>query len=1213
MITGKNMGNSEKNNLAGIPETDEPTPPDGLTDGSATKWIYSRIDEVAKNCRKIYFIYLGLLSYALLTVFTTPSQNLFLGQNVLLPLVKAPVSLHYFLILTPLIAIGIFIYSQLYLLKLNKLIAYAIKTCSNANPNCPKRQGPKCHIYNICEEHRNRLYPWMIIFGKYAKKSFAGKLQIFFVKFSLWAFLPMVLISFSLFVVKKHDSNLSHYLLTITLIGTCVVFAFLRYFQHPEKEISNRPKTRGSVTFLIVVLVAVIFLFFLSKKANEGTVWLAENPWSPDAAWSTKILRHFSLVDLRHKKLTREPAGKQKYDVPYWLNLEGTHLEGANLSSSNLTKANLMRSSLKNAYLHGAILDNADFEQADLDFAVLRDANLKDANLYGAQLCDSDLSSASLQGAMLSNADLRNADLQDANLRGARLAKSNLLFADLRQTKEITIDQLKEALNWNLAKYSPDLIKSLGLPPKHNKNVKEKNLEEYVLMGANLKRADLSEARLKGTILKDADLQWADLRGVEVENLDKEELLRAKNYKLAYYSKEWLAELDLPPDHNDRVKNSSLKNYPLQEADLRNANLHGANLKGAKLHKAQLLDADINGADLSQADLSGADLQEASLRSTNLSNTNLRGANLKNADLSGANLREADLTEANLQGTDLRGIKKITIDQLHSARNCKLALYSRELIIILGLHPNHNDRVANQNFKNYNFKGANLQDADLQGANLSEAQLQNADLRNTILTETDLTEAKLDAADIRGAKLNAANLEKAELVKADLQGVDFWQTNLRSANLSDANLSKAELNEADLKGAILHNADLSEVKLFNANLQYADLRDAKKITRDQLETARNYKLAFYSLPINESLGLPINHADNINERNFSGYDFAELNLRGADFSGVDLRGANLKDADIQYADFIKAKNITKYQLLSARNCKLALYSQELLKIFGLRPHHNENVAEKDFKSYNFSNANLQKADFHKANLKSADFSNANLQGADLRNANLQESKLSDADLRGADLTRADLKYANLTQIDHFEEINLKKAKNWNLAYYDAQLFESLGLPKDHNNKIRNKNFRGYNLVGATLKGADLEDADFVDVILRKADLREANLKNAKLMGANLESANLQKAQLREAKLMRAILDYADLIQADLKEAIFNNASLREADLSGANLSGAEFIGTNLQGADLRGILYSDYKQFIHVETLYQTKMDESLMTQIESEYPSLFKKPVLTN
>jgi uncharacterized protein YjbI with pentapeptide repeats len=85
---------------------------------------------------------------------------------------------------------------------------------------------------------------------------------------------------------------------------------------------------------------------------------------------------------------------------------------------------------------------------------------------------------------------------------------------------------------------------------------------------------------------------------------------------------------------------------------------------------------------------------------------------------------------------------------------------------------------------------------------------------------------------------------------------------------------------------------------------------------------------------------------------------------------------------------------------------------------------------------------------------------------------------------------------------------------------------------------------------------------------------------------------------------------ACLREADLKEAILNKASLQEVYLRGADLRSAELLGTNFQGADLRGILYSDYKQFINVETLYQAKMDENLMVQIERGDPGLLKKPL---
>ncbi len=118
----------------------------GKADKLAPDWIYDNIDEVAKNSRKIYFIYISLLSYSLLTIATTPVQDFFLGQDVILPLINATVPLQYFIILIPLMALGLFIYNQLYLVKVNKLINFAIQECSEANPDCIKKRGKECNI-----------------------------------------------------------------------------------------------------------------------------------------------------------------------------------------------------------------------------------------------------------------------------------------------------------------------------------------------------------------------------------------------------------------------------------------------------------------------------------------------------------------------------------------------------------------------------------------------------------------------------------------------------------------------------------------------------------------------------------------------------------------------------------------------------------------------------------------------------------------------------------------------------------------------------------------------------------------------------------------------------------------------------------------------------------------------------------------------------------
>ncbi len=60
----------------------------------------------------------------------------------------------------------------------------------------------------------------------------------------------------------------------------------------------------------------------------------------------------------------------------------------------------------------------------------------------------------------------------EANLFGAKLQG-----ADLREATGFTAFQVKLAKNWELALYSDDFLKELGLPPDHNEEVKKKLAE----------------------------------------------------------------------------------------------------------------------------------------------------------------------------------------------------------------------------------------------------------------------------------------------------------------------------------------------------------------------------------------------------------------------------------------------------------------------------------------------------------------------------------------------------------------------------------------------------------------------------------------------------------------------------------------------------------------------------------------------------------------
>jgi len=99
------------------------------------------------------------------------------------------------------------------------------------------------------------------------------------------------------------------------------------------------------------------------------------------------------------------------------------------------------------------------------------------ADLVGANLQEAALRGANLQKAVLFGANLQEADLAGANLQEAALRVANLQGAKLRGAEGLTASQVMAAYNWELAIYSDDFLKKLGLKPDHNERVKKKLAE----------------------------------------------------------------------------------------------------------------------------------------------------------------------------------------------------------------------------------------------------------------------------------------------------------------------------------------------------------------------------------------------------------------------------------------------------------------------------------------------------------------------------------------------------------------------------------------------------------------------------------------------------------------------------------------------------------------------------------------------------------------
>ncbi len=619
-------------------------------------------------------------------------------------------------------------------------------------------------------------------------------------------------------------------------------------------QLSGTLVTVGHFSILIGVILFIISAENREDKATEDT-WKLINSVGKEVVTNSGRIDALQLLN-RGCNPNYKPWGVIN-DIPLirgffpdCIDLVGLNVSNANLNKIDLQHGQLSQAAFEKAQLQaanfsGANLQSSKFNEATLNRAIFNDAKLMGANLAGASLINARLKEADLSKADLSYADLRGADLRGANLLDTETEEANFKGAIFdSSTQSITPD------------FHKDLLKR-GAYFIDCKKVKDANLKEVDLKGidlsdtnfanANLERANLAETILSGANLEDANLTQANLRGANLNGVSYNSETTFTNaiydeFTVRSPSINWLLIHGINKTKAYKIEaNANLKNALLANANLRNADLSHAILTGADLRKA-----DLRGADLTHTVLGGAILTNALYDiKTKLpekfkkvfenekvykidTDSHLNGADLSGQNLEDVNLAYAKLKKADLKKTNLNGAK---------------------------------------------LKGANLTDADLNEATLIKANLKNADLR-----EADLTDANLKDADLEGTfydsktklpeKFKAdfsknahrieakSNLNKADLYRRDLSGANLEDAKLNNAKLEGASLIKANLKEADLTHANLKGADLTGADLTKADLHKADLTEAKGLTLEQVQLAKNWRTAKYTPEFAKRLGLP---------------------------------------------------------------------------------------------------------------------------------------------------------------------------------------------------------------------------------------------------------------------------------------------------------------------------------------------------------------------
>jgi len=320
-------------------------------------------DEISNTLRRGMMI---LVSYSLFCMLTlgAPDELLIVsGAKIKVPFTGTEVDFVSFLILGPLILLGICIYQHVFLSQW-----HALGTCEKAT-RLP-------YLFNM--EHRGA-------------NALAG--------FIFYWLPPTVLIVFVLKALPRPVE--AHYLLIMTAM-TCTGSVLLQINRCPVEK-------RLKKIFLWPLLFATCFLYPPIVET------IANAPF-----YTSRNLELFR-VDLSEKYLTGAYLYRANLSQA---SLTSSDLSAADLSAAHLSAAHLRKADLSKADLSKADLRWTDLRWTDLSKANLRAANLRAANLRAANLRAANLSKADLSEADLSEADLSEADLRGATVKQIQLNKA---------------------------------------------------------------------------------------------------------------------------------------------------------------------------------------------------------------------------------------------------------------------------------------------------------------------------------------------------------------------------------------------------------------------------------------------------------------------------------------------------------------------------------------------------------------------------------------------------------------------------------------------------------------------------------------------------------------------------------------------------------------------------------------------------------------------
>jgi uncharacterized protein YjbI with pentapeptide repeats len=530
--------------------------------------LLGAVNESSDTVNTAWLIFLGIMSYLLVTTAGITHKDLLLSSDIPLPVMQVKIALTSFFLFSPILLV------LFHLGLVGQMVLLARKTIEFDT------------ALQLLEPTDQRTHPLRLeLHNFFFVQAIAGPerspLMSALLHGMSWltvVVLPVVLLLYvQVTFLPYHDAAITTVHRLVVLSDIAVLIFVGTFMTRTEtslplalaRAVRQHPITT-SITSVVMVLVAAFSLFaatipgerldkITSALSGGSRTAAASRQNAPEQGFILPFVKASidgSLFGLFYRNLSVTDldlvVDKDVVSGEATLNLRGRDLRFAKLDRSDLHQADLTGANLDGASLIGADLRAITMQCGDINALLLladrvaaRCPSAKGADFSRARMSDARLSGVDGTGSKFEDTRLENADLSFARLDGANFANGHLEGADLTGGVELLGASFLVA-----------------------------SLQGADFTGAKLIGANFSSASLGGAILNHAHLEAATFRDADLEGVDAQlAWLHGADFSGARVNSAdfrsaaaWLT-IPPPPDATGLVDLSQIALRPLDDID----------------------------------------------------------------------------------------------------------------------------------------------------------------------------------------------------------------------------------------------------------------------------------------------------------------------------------------------------------------------------------------------------------------------------------------------------------------------------------------------------------------------------------------------------------------------------------------------------------------------------------------------------------------------